>query len=527
MKYQPEQEKPKSSAVGAKILSLIVLLLAVGGLFLGMLGQFLGGFSSVTLGHLEVDTLSGSFMGNIIAMFKDLSANGLGAFSAAREYGGIYAAEYFLHYILLIAIAITLITTIVALCSSRSAKRCAYGAAYITFLAYGALSACCFYQNSLWISVEVMNGGTFSFLELFDLPALLISGAIAIILCLLAISKAKGNGFLHALLLLFSAGTAFVFFYPAMYLPIGEGVSTNSGFLFWVATTGGEGLGLWMKIFVVATGILVALNLLLSALRISAKKAAWFDLVRYILQLISVIALTFIYLFNPLQEGLAFGDIAPNLFASISFIILLAAPFAALAVAVILTVWSLNKKSAKPAKPTIAPENVYSETMITTGAPRPIIVTSAPEAPAPMSEFEKSMEALAKGITPQQTAPMAAAPAPAPAAHAPQPTYRAEYRPKAAQPAAQPAQPSGQSSSFESQQYTYDPFINSLTPLQKNEFGDLFIAGKYGKLPYLPTYVIGGDNTEFFRKVFIYLGKYRNYVSADLLDKLCAYVAKS
>ena len=105
-----------------------------------------------------------------------------------------------------------------------------------------------------------------------------------------------------------------------------------------------------------------------------------------------------------------------------------------------------------------------------------------------MTEFEASMAALARGEQP------AAKPAP--------------------QPAAQ--QPAGK--------YTYDPFINSLTEEEKNEFGDLFISKKYGTNAYLPTYVIGGDNKDFFLKVFIYVGKFRTLISDSLLNKLYVYV---
>ena len=65
-----------------------------------------------------------------------------------------------------------------------------------------------------------------------------------------------------------------------------------------------------------------------------------------------------------------------------------------------------------------------------------------------------------------------------------------------------------------------------LTPQEKNEFGDLFIANRFGDLAYLPAYVIGGDNREFFRRVFIYLGKFRSHISPELLGKLYQYVSK-
>ena len=129
-----------------------------------------------------------------------------------------------------------------------------------------------------------------------------------------------------------------------------------------------------------------------------------------------------------------------------------------------------------------------------------------------MSEFERSMAALAKGIEPEtaNTAAAAYQPTPAPVFAQPAP---------APQPVPAPA--------YDATQYTYDSFINSLTPQEKNEFGDLFIANKYGDLAYLPAYVIGGDNREFFSKVFIYFGRFRSHISSALLDKLYVYVSRN
>ena len=130
-----------------------------------------------------------------------------------------------------------------------------------------------------------------------------------------------------------------------------------------------------------------------------------------------------------------------------------------------------------------------------------------------MSEFERSMAALAMGMEPEP-ATAAAAYQPAPA-----PVY--------AQPVPAPAPAPAPVANYDASQYTYDSFINSLTPQEKNEFGDLFIANKYGDLAYLPAYVIGGDNREFFSKVFIYFGRYRSHISSALLDKLYAYVSRA
>lgn len=150
---------------------------------------------------------------------------------------------------------------------------------------------------------------------------------------------------------------------------------------------------------------------------------------------------------------------------------------------------------------------------------------AAPAEDTPMSEFERSMAALARGIAPE--------PAPAPAqapgvtyqySSAPAPAYAPQSAPYQAPAYSQPV--AAPKAVYDPTPYTYDSFINMLTPQEKNEFGDLFIANRYGDLNYLPAYVIGGDNREFFRKVFIYLGKFRNHISPELLGKLYDYVSK-
>lgn len=143
-----------------------------------------------------------------------------------------------------------------------------------------------------------------------------------------------------------------------------------------------------------------------------------------------------------------------------------------------------------------------------------------------MSAFERDMIALANAPANETqsytstTYPYASA-------------YQAEPQPTPAMP--QPRRQSMPAPSYQSAPrpapvidptpYIYDAFISSLTPQEKNEFGDLFIANRHGDLSYLPAYVIGGDNTEFFKQAFVYLGKFRDHISAPLLNKLYLYVS--
>ena len=72
----------------------------------------------------------------------------------------------------------------------------------------------------------------------------------------------------------------------------------------------------------------------------------------------------------------------------------------------------------------------------------------------------------------------------------------------------------------------FDPFISTLTDQERNAFTELFILKVSGTMPELPDYVVGGDNKEFFRKVFIYLGQYRDRIPSDLLGKMYQFSLK-
>ena len=71
-----------------------------------------------------------------------------------------------------------------------------------------------------------------------------------------------------------------------------------------------------------------------------------------------------------------------------------------------------------------------------------------------------------------------------------------------------------------------DAFIATLTKSERASFTDTFILKIHGELKGLPDYVVGGDNKAFFRKVFVYLGMYRDKVSSAVLDKIYKFSHK-
>lgn len=73
---------------------------------------------------------------------------------------------------------------------------------------------------------------------------------------------------------------------------------------------------------------------------------------------------------------------------------------------------------------------------------------------------------------------------------------------------------------------SFDPFIATLDTQERNQFTELFILKYKGVMPEIPDYVVGGDNKEFFNKIFIYLGQYRDRIPSNLLNKIYTFAIK-
>jgi hypothetical protein len=73
---------------------------------------------------------------------------------------------------------------------------------------------------------------------------------------------------------------------------------------------------------------------------------------------------------------------------------------------------------------------------------------------------------------------------------------------------------------------SFDPFIAMLNEQERNQFTELFILKYKGVMPEIPDYAVGGDNKEFFHKLFIYLGQYRDRIPNELLSKIYQFAIK-
>ncbi|MBQ2769303.1 MAG: hypothetical protein IJF44_04965 [Clostridia bacterium] len=90
-------------------------------------------------------------------------------------------------------------------------------------------------------------------------------------------------------------------------------------------------------------------------------------------------------------------------------------------------------------------------------------------------------------------------------------------------PVAKPGQPlraSGATYDLAAHADGYDPFIALLNDQDRTDFTDIYILRCKGAMPEIPEYKVGGDNKEFFNKVFICLGQYREKIPDGLLAKM-------
>ncbi len=74
---------------------------------------------------------------------------------------------------------------------------------------------------------------------------------------------------------------------------------------------------------------------------------------------------------------------------------------------------------------------------------------------------------------------------------------------------------------------SFDPFIAILNNEERNQFTELFILKYQGVMPEIPDYQVGGDNKDFFRKLFIYLGQYRDRIPDGLLSKIYQFAIRN
>lgn len=243
----------------------------------------------------------------------------------------------------------------------------------------------------------------------------------------------------------------------------------------------GENGELYKIIALSLMGVL-ALFMLIAFANVSAKKLYGADVVRSVLQVLIGGGLIYVA-FTMMESLLLWAAIATGV-ALVHLLIEI----------IVLSARKPKKaKAVKEAKPVEVAEPVQEEIPMDIPVQEEVVEEEIVEEEA-VEEVEEEVEQLPIYVP---------APAPAPVAVAPAPAVNDYYDSKA-----------------------FDAFISTLSAEERNQFTELFILKYKGEMAGVPDYNVGGDNKEFFQKIFINLGSLRERLSDDLLEKLYQFAIR-
>lgn len=244
-------------------------------------------------------------------------------------------------------------------------------------------------------------------------------------------------------------------------------------------TTAVEGFGLTIDLTVQIVAAVIWVVALLGAVRLFAKKGLALDMLRYIIQLL---------------VGAVLCYVAFTASAADNMLLIYAVVAAAISL-VQIVLCAIQTKSGKPKK--------EKEEVAPVEQPAP--------APAPVPEYtvEEYAEALPYEGGPVEGVEIAQ-----------------EVNPTFEENPIEPVQVNTAGYDFYNSK-SFDPFIAILNTEERNQFTELFILKYKGVMPEIPDYQVGGDNKEFFRKLFIYLGQYRDRIPDGLLAKIYQFAIRN
>lgn len=495
----PAPEKKKN--VGYRILAAILAIAPIVCLCLLPLNLIV----STTSGYAVYG--EGTLLKAFIALFKkdlggfyegaiESTLFGLPMLSGAGVVGKIMSL---ILYALPAAMIVTLVLAIIAVFSGKAAPGLAKAIAFINFWVYLGYA----------LSVLTVSMYYLQLKSAFDILAIAIAGVSFLVYLIAAFIKLKNRTWMPLLLFVLSVGFAVVYILGVSAEPLTELFKTE-GTSFISGLTKGE----LYKYIIAALLIFSVLVAVVSTIRLATKKGYIFDLVRYIVNFI--VAVGVIYL--------AFTEDAlkpMRLYAGIAAAVALVQ---IILVIVVLTVRSKKKKAALAPEET---EDEVTEAEIT----EETAVKEEAAATETAEETETGVYAEAvryEGYPKAEENLQEAEPIDKDAADAPQKNPYVFHTPEEEAEAAKENAPAGAATAdydfYNSR--SFDPFIASLNSTEREQFTEIFILKYKGETKNLPDYEVGGDNKEFFRKVFIYLGQYRDRIPDSLLAKMYQFAVR-
>ncbi|MDE5896813.1 MAG: hypothetical protein K2H43_03240, partial [Clostridia bacterium] len=285
---EPEREK---GAGIYRFLGVLFALLAVGGLFIGMLGKFAESFAhSAFIVGVPDGVFDYSLCGAIVNLFKNFSVV-MDALKAAFDpssptiSAGIWLiVNLALFALVAIAAVLSLILMIVAIVSKKKKTVCgaACASGILTLIAYGGLFLYAFILSAL--EAEKMNAA------LIDTPLAIIAGVTLLFLAGTVICRNKGQGALNVITLLLVTVAVCAVAYPGTALALYNAVAFDL-----------KDVSVFLGIAFPILFVLLALNLVLSCARLSSKRGLGIDVARYALLFLAMLLTLIAFIATPAE----------------------------------------------------------------------------------------------------------------------------------------------------------------------------------------------------------------------------------
>ena len=483
---------------------------ALKALFTNGLGEFYGSAAE-------------SVTGAVTSGFESFKVFGIPVLSGAGAVGKVMGLVL---YILPAAMVLTVIMAVIGIFSRRAAPGAARAIAFVNFWAYGLYALCVLAVSLYYENIETA----------VDLTLLIAAGVFFLIYVVLAFIKAKKYTWMTLLMTILTAAFAGVLLYGIIGCADSLVALLSSQDAAIISSlTKGE----FYRYVIIAVLGVALLGLAVSCMRMSTKKGYGFDIFRYIVHLIVVgVFIYFAFTEDSLKDiqlyaGIAAAIALVQVILCIVAVSMLKSNKAARAKEkeeriaekeaekAAIEAEKAEKKARKEAKKAEGAETV---TETATTAETTVETEEKEEATGVYAEAVRyegaTQESAAREAEPLTAADLAGEQAAQPQQ---QPVYNYNFN---TQPQEQPAGPGATADYDFYNSRSFDPFIASLSSAEREQFTEIFILKYKGDTKNLPDYQVGGDNTEFFRKVFIYLGQYRDRIPDSLLSKMYQFAIR-
>lgn len=513
---QPKPKKHVMSRLWALILAVapiallcvfptLLLVKAPSGYAIATEKTMLDAFTALVKELIGKNGLSKFYDNAAPAQFEGFKAFGLPLLAGSGFYGKIYSLAL---YALPVAMLLNVVLMIVALFSGKHAPKLARAIAFIDLFAFGSyiLGLLGFAK---YVGLEVKYLST---------PVYVLGGIAAFALLVYLVysfAKVKKLSWANLFIMLFTAVWVAAFFYSYLFVNVKTGANVRFAIAA-LESSGGKTLipVKFFKYIVWGIGGLSVLFLFVSAVRLSTKKGFTLNIICAIVAFLVAAFAVVLSFTTDLVKELKFMDfkLYPIVAAVAALLQIIIAACARGAV---------KKAKTKEVAPVAAAVEV-EETPVSEQESEEVEAVRYDYA-AELATNETVQEAKEEPVYEAYKAEEA------PAAQEPaieeQPA--AEETPAAQEPAVE-EQPAAKTSGYDYyyNSKSFDPFIASLNDDERQQFTEIFILKYKGETKNLPDYEVGGDNTDFFRKVFIYLGQYREKIPSKLLSKMYNFASK-